>query len=744
MAFAIPSATSFALRRPVSPPAPYVRPLDWPTITDNTNEVQFLTSDGGIPAVALLTNFTRGATGDIIIDWGDGTTDTVTTTGDTTTNHTYATGGTGGTPSSRGYSTFVIRVYPDISGVRITRCQVVANTTIQQVGFVSNILEAYYGDTTVESFLNYFSGGNMNFTRLEHVKLPQVVVGTNALRTTFNGCSSLATVVLPTSASDITILDSTFNGCRNLQGPITIPSNSTSITSLLNTFSGCNALTEINLPPTLNSVTNISGCFLGCVNLTSLILPPLVSCTNYLDTFNSCSSLLSLEIKSFTTAAADIEFRRAFNQCSSLEQVIFPGQVTAGTRFSMRECFRLCPALVNFNFPSNVDIYSGSGGGQLDLCFELCDGLQSVTLPSSLPGLTSMVNTFVNCFNLQEITLPTTVGATINMQNTFSSCTVISTITIPSSYNITNLSATFFNCRSLNSLTLPNNAQNLCTTMASMVSGCSSLENLTLPTSLNLVNNLTETFFLCHRLKTVVLPATMNSVTTALRAFGCNNVRGSLIEVTLPTSMSECTTFQELFVDQYNLEKVVFPTNCPKVTNYIQCFVRAQGVKEIVLPTTFSPLAAGAMNRMFDGTTNLTILTNEEFLGSGVTGATGVAVDGTTFFNTTTLQVTELSLSTKLSKLSVAGSGTTDNTRSKLSSLRLTNTGSGQWGGGVPQIDVRFTSLSTAALNTLFADMAAQGSVVSKTINITSASGAAGLTAADRLVITSIGWTITG
>ena len=40
--------------------------------------------------------------------------------------------------------------------------------------------------------------------------------------------------------------------------------------------------------------------------------------------------------------------------------------------------------------------------------------------------------------------------------------------------------------------------------------------------------------------------------------------------------------------------------------------------------------------------------------------------------------------------------------------------------------------------------MAAQGNVVSKTINITSATGAAGLTAGDRLVITSKGWTITG
>jgi len=95
----------------------------------------------------------------------------------------------------------------------------------------------------------------------------------------------------------------------------------------------------------------------------------------------------------------------------------------------------------------------------------------------------------------------------------------------------------------------------------------------------------------------------------------------------------------------------------------------------------------------------------------------------------------------RLSKIGVNGSVTF---RSKLTGLRLRNTGSGQWGGTNPVIDVSYTDMSTSALNTLFADMAAQPNVTSKTINITSATGAAGLSAGDRLVITSKGWTITG
>jgi hypothetical protein len=52
--------------------------------------------------------------------------------------------------------------------------------------------------------------------------------------------------------------------------------------------------------------------------------------------------------------------------------------------------------------------------------------------------------------------------------------------------------------------------------------------------------------------------------------------------------------------------------------------------------------------------------------------------------------------------------------------------------------------MSTAEIVQLFNDMAAQPSVSSKTINISSATGAAGLTAGNRLIITSKGWTITG
>ncbi len=91
-------------------PVAWVRPSDWPVITDTPNEVQFLMSDIGRASCTIRTQYTRDTGSQtIVIDWGDGTTDTVTASGQTLTTHQYTVGS--GTPCSLGYTTFKVRVY---------------------------------------------------------------------------------------------------------------------------------------------------------------------------------------------------------------------------------------------------------------------------------------------------------------------------------------------------------------------------------------------------------------------------------------------------------------------------------------------------------------------------------------------------------------------------------------------------------------------------------------------------------
>jgi hypothetical protein len=163
------------------------------------------------------------------------------------------------------------------------------------------------------------------------------------------------------------------------------------------------------------------------------------------------------------------------------------------------------------------------------------------------------------------------------------------------------------------------------------------------------------------------------------------------------------------------------------------------------LPTTqtIALIAGGAgATSMFQNCYSLTGLTNTDKLGQNAT--TGATNADLTNFGALAYELTgSYTFTCRMSKFTINGTSTRS---SKISGLRFTNTTGGgvQWAGSSPQIDISYTSLSTAALNTLFADIAAQGNVTSKTINITGALGAAGLSAADRLVLTSRGWTITG
>jgi hypothetical protein len=174
------------------------------------------------------------------------------------------------------------------------------------------------------------------------------------------------------------------------------------------------------------------------------------------------------------------------------------------------------------------------------------------------------------------------------------------------------------------------------------------------------------------------------------------------------------------------------------LTNYTNTFSNCYSLTTITMPTTQTS-AVTSIAAMVQNSGALTAIVNADKIGSLT--ATPL-VDGNSFVSSTN-QLASVSFSCPFTRLILAGGASTSNF-SLLNSVRLTNTSAGQWTAAGTQINVSWTSLSTAALVTLFNDIAAQGNVVGKTINITSATGAAGLTAANRLIITSKGWTIIG
>ena len=735
MAFYLPIQSYL---KPKPTPANWVRPGDWITITDSANEVQFLVADTDLATFTINTTFTKNSGTNLYIDWGDGVTNTISTATSVFTNHTYAIGT--GTPCSRGYTTFKIRVYADATSV-ITICNHVAPQAASvsgSVAYVLGLLEAYYGNNTCTAIAPIFRSipvniasvftGVSTFHYLEYVKLPTTVTY-GVMSAIFQNCIRLFVVVMPTSGANFTNFQACFLNCVNLLD-ITFPSNATGITNLSTTFQTCNSLRTISLPTTLNSCTTLVQAFIDCISLKNITMPSINLCTDLSSAFSGCTGLLWVRFNGLPSPAYSmvVEAANMFQNCTSLENVYFPSTCSVNARYGLGSAFNNCYSLKSLIFPTNFN------AATLASTFFNCSAISQIIFPSGFSACGSLNATFQNCINLDTLTLPATMGSSVDMNSTFYACYSLTTITIPNAYNINNLQSAFAYCISASTITLPNNSQNSIFSMSNTFNGCVKLTTLTLPTSLTGVFSLASVFFNCNKLQSVTFPTTMNTCTTMTNAFGnCN----SLTSVTMPTSMSSCTDFSSIFSACYKLTSITLPaTVSASTTTFNNAFLTCASLKTITLPTTQTTSLTSIVSTFFQ-CGSLTTINNLNKLGS-LTATPRVSADGNTFINL----VTTLQFNCPLSKLAVNGQSATN--FSLLNSLRLLNTSAGQWTGTSPQINVSFTNMSTAALVQLFNDMAAQPAVSGKTINITSATGAAGLTAANRLIVTSKGWTITG
>ena len=724
MAFNLPQRTSIGAQIPTTP-AVWTRPSDWISITGvSTGEILFLVSD----ATNAKYNFamTKTGAGDVYIDWGDGTSTTVSS--DATYSHTYT---TGGTASTLGYNTWKITITSDV-GVRITGAKIVYST--DYTGTPYGLLEAWYGDTTVITAASYFSQTTLPF--LSYVKLPEGMTDTQSLYRTIAYNPSIKKLDFPVSLSACTNMDGFANNCYSLIEINKLPQDMTelSVSGAYQAFDNCSSLQKIICPPKWDSLTSLSRFARNSPSITTIVLPTsMTACTSFDLGFDGCSSLTSIAIPTLK-ASATVSFISAFQGCTNLRNATFATNQPSTTTLDLSTAFGNCQNLQSVILPSNVKVSS------LSSTFTTCQSLKTVVLPMDGSSITTMASTFTNCSALTNITLPTTAPSiAISMANTFQNCWALSEITIPSTYNITSFSITFSGCRSLKTATLPQSSQNSLTTFQTTFGTCYSLQSVNLPTAMTGVTTCSSMFSDCRSLTGVTFPASMPSLTLFVSTFlNCT----SLQSVTLPTTISggASTCFQGTFNGCENIKSITLPatiTNNTTPNTMASTFLNCYSVKSITLPTSNLTSLATATST-FSGCRSLTGITNMSVFGNSASGGTIVT---STTLATDTRSLLSLTLPSRLTALSING---TAGFLSALSSLRLSNVGTGQWGGTSPQIDVSYTSLSTAALNLLFADMAAQGTVTTKTINITSATGAAGLSAGNRLVITSKGWTITG
>jgi hypothetical protein len=738
MPFNIQNQTFLSKKRPVYEGSSWTRAADWVSITSvPTNEMYFLVADNE-PFYRINVGRFSGA-GTCYVDWGDGTVDTFT--GSTAIQHSYV-AATGGTACSRGYNTWKVRVYAD-SGTVLQYAYFNINTQYNRTSLQpSGLLEAWYGDS-INFPLNSLSGifysqtNYPTFNFLEYVKFPASMPNVVTMANLFRASTGIRKVVMPTSAPLVTDLSNAFSNCTNISEVI-LPSNMTGLTTLSGTFNSCNSLLKITFPTSLNSVTTIASMCNGANSLKEINMPALPLCTTLSNAFQNCYSLTFFQFPTLPTSGL-LTLLSMFSACYSLESVNFP---RSASNVSLSNTFITCPNLKYVFFPKEMAGCITS----MNQTFNGCTALKTVLFPSAndanitLYGqpITDFASCFINCNNLEEIKLPDGTAASTSFASAFSGCVALSDITIGNNYVITSLASAFSGCRSLRRVTLPANAQNSLTSMDSTFINCNSLTTVTLPTSMTALTTLASAFSACPVLTSVTFPSALNSVTTIGSTFSSC---ASLISVTLPTSMSLCTVFASTSSGCSSLKTVTLPATVPAtLSTFSAIFSGCNSLTTVTLPTT-QTTSLNTMTTMFSGCGQLRTINNMQYLGATATGGTACAAGG--FMITAEEYAGTLDLYMRLSQFAANGSATAF---SKLTGVRFRNVGTAgqQWGGANPAINISYTSISTASLNTLFADLAAQGNVSAKTITITSATGAAGLTAADRLVLTSRGWTITG
>lgn len=738
MAFQTGSYNLITKNVPITPKV-YTPAPDWVSITGAvTNQVIFLVNDATNGQYTIRTQFTRPASENIYINWGDGTTDTVSTTTATSTSHTYT---SGGTACSRGYNTWKITISGD-SGTRITEARFVQLST-EFSEYPSGLLQAWYGDNTVTTMASYFNEQGTptppQFTYLEYVRCPEGMTSSTALDRAFFLCRQLQKVDLPTSLSFLggTALEQTFYECNSLFEISDFPANMTGITSFDQTFFRCFSLERIIfLASELPNINTMNRTFQECLSLGELALPSIPNNTNWGLTFVSCRSLRFINIPIIKNGVTHT-FSSCFSNCFRLQSVNLDPNTT-GTMI-IDQMFNACSSITTVTLPPNANVTTYSA------TFNGCSNLKTVSLPMNATNVTTFSSCFNACLNLQSITLPTTAPSTnVSFATAFQNCYNLDEVIFPSTYQINNLSSTFTNASLIKNISLPNNAQNTLTTMNAMCNNCYSLETITMPTQMTGNTTLTSAFQNCTSLKSCILPSSLPAVTTMSNMF---NTCSSLQTVTMPTSAAllgsnSSIAYTNLFAQCYSLKEVVMPTTVSNTQSAglvtTGMFLNCYSLKSVSLPTGGWSSSLTTATNTFANCYALTGITNIEYYGNSGTTTTNYV--GATTWGTGSRNILSLDFYCKFSKLELQGTGTGVNL-SKLNSLRLRNGGSGQYGGTSPQIDISYTNLSQAALVQVFNDLP---TVTAKTINITSATGAAALTAGERAIATGKGWTITG
>lgn len=358
----------------------WVRPAEWmpmPSMAKTDQRISMLFAVENTEVEGVW--FTLSSTNGCVVDWGDGTIDTIASGANVTASHVYSYSNQNLTDTSAtlGYKQAMINV--TVSSGNITSFKLGSN----------NAPTNFYG-----SGYTY----NASYDAIQNIKeikcsLPNV---SGASELIFGGTNSIIAVEKITCiAHSVTSAGSMFAELHNLE---IIDMDLSSISTYASCFWGCRKLKTV---PPLNTTSsaNYSGTFYGCLSL--ITIPPVHSANNINNMFYGCSSVQYLPtVKAKVSSTQGIPF----NACSSLKKLSI--DITSTTAYDLSGLLVGCVSLQKVNIIAwDTTSYASAFSGLTSL--ETITGLTNNT-----KTVTNVSNMFNGCSSLKEAPLFNTASAT--------------------------------------------------------------------------------------------------------------------------------------------------------------------------------------------------------------------------------------------------------------------------------------------------------------------------------------------
>ena len=393
-------------------------------------------------------------------------------------------------------------------------------------------------------------------------------------------CSICSHIIGPTPGVIYSVADGTASviGYEGMATSVYIADtyNNVPVTHIAKSAFRYSNVINVIIPDSITSIAYLA--FDNCDSLTSVVIPGSVTSFETF-AFSNCDNLTSVTINHGVPVISN----RIFSNCANLTNVVIPNSVTA----IAYGAFEGCTSLTNITLPNSITSIDSSA-------FEGCSNLTKVVIPDSVTSIKSAA--FKGCTRLKEITLPF-VGSSKNAveeegvlgyifgykQDKY----VVSDATLQYSNSRESFPYFYYYIpASLKKVTITGD-----TLGTKAFYNCSNVTDVLFSNKVTCINN--EAFYLFTGLTSITIPDSITSIGSS--AFeGCR----SLTSIKIPDSVTSVGS--AVFRRCTNLTSVVIGNGATSIGDYM--FDECHNLKSVVIGHNTSSIGEYA----FSGCSSLT------------------------------------------------------------------------------------------------------------------------------------------